>query len=92
MHSAGFLVLAKTLQNSPAKLGLVVGKKNIPKAVARNRFKRIVRESFRHHKTQNIHFVVLAKKTPKGATKADLRQAIDGAFLKILSASSDDHH
>ena len=30
-----------------ARLGLVVGKKNIPTAVGRNRVKRLVRETFR---------------------------------------------
>jgi len=46
VHSTSFLVLAKHLSGTPGTLGLVVGKKNIPKAVARNRFKRIVGNLF----------------------------------------------
>lgn len=90
VHTSSFLLLSKTIIDSPGKIGLVVGKKNIPKAVGRNRFKRIVRESFRHLEAQNIAFVVLAKKPPKTETKASLRQAIDEAFYKILVKSG--HH
>ena len=92
VHSTSFLVLAKISNDSPGTLGLVVGKKNIPKAVARNRFKRIVRESFRHHKTKNIDFVVLAKRPPKTETKATLRRALDDAFVKIAAAEASDDH
>jgi ribonuclease P protein component len=84
------LVLAKHLSGTPGTLGLVVGKKNIPKAVARNRFKRIVRESFRHLKTRNIDYVVLAKRPPKTETKKTLRRALDDAFLKIAAAEAPD--
>jgi len=92
VHGQSFLVLARTSEDSPSTLGLVVGKKNIPKAVARNRFKRIVRESFRHHKTKNIDFVVLAKRPPKTETKAMLRRALDDAFLKIAATGAPNDH
>ena len=92
VHSTSFLVLAKHLSGTPGTLGLVVGKKNIPKAVARNRFKRIVRESFRHLKTRNIDYVVLAKRPPKTETKKTLRRALDDAFLKIAAAGAPDDH
>jgi ribonuclease P protein component len=92
VHSSSFLLLSKIITDTPSKLGLVVGKKNIPKAVGRNRFKRIVRESFRHYKTQNIQFVVLAKKPPKTETKASLRRAIDDAFSKILATPGQNDH
>jgi ribonuclease P protein component len=90
VHNTSFLVLAKTSIDSPGTLGLVVGKKNIPKAVARNQFKRIARESFRHHRTENIDIVVLAKRPPKTETKAMLRRALDEAFLKIAAAELSD--
>ncbi len=46
-----------------ARLGLVIMKKRVKHAVQRNRIKRVVRESFRQHKTQlsGIDLVVLAK-------------------------------
>ena len=47
-----------------SRLGLVVSKKNISKAVERNRVKRVVRESFRKNKSQipNLDVVVLIRK------------------------------
>jgi ribonuclease P protein component len=39
-------------ESSPARLGLVVGKRQAPLAVTRNTVKRVVRESFRLERTQ----------------------------------------
>ncbi|RZO20041.1 MAG: ribonuclease P protein component [SAR92 clade bacterium] len=41
------LILAKLNEEKVSRLGLVVGKKNIPTAVGRNYIKRMVRETFR---------------------------------------------
>jgi len=67
-------------ENSPpARLGLVVAKKNIKLAVRRNRFKRIVRESFRQHKVQlaGLDIVVLAKRAADNATSQQLRTVLE---------------
>ena len=47
-----------------AKLGIIVAKKNIRHAVQRNRIKRLLRESFRHKRSElpEINIVALAKK------------------------------
>ena len=47
-----------------SRLGLVVSKKNISKAVERNRVKRVIRESFRKNKTliPNLDVVILIRK------------------------------
>ena len=42
-----FTVLAKSKTTGQVKLGLAVSKKKARRAVSRNRFKRIIRESFR---------------------------------------------
>jgi ribonuclease P protein component len=57
------------LPTEPARLGLVVSKKHLKRAVDRNRFKRVVRESFRHHQEQlkGLDIVVLAR---NGAIRA----------------------
>ncbi len=36
-------------RRGPARLGVVIGKRAVPRAVDRNRLRRIVRESFRQH-------------------------------------------
>ncbi len=58
------VVLSRTTETGqPARLGLAIAKRHIKKAVARNRIKRLIRESFRHHKAQlaGRDFVVLAR-------------------------------
>ncbi|MDX1695633.1 MAG: ribonuclease P protein component [Ketobacteraceae bacterium] len=51
------------LPAGPARLGLVVGKKHLKRAVDRNRFKRLARESFRHHQQllEGLDIIVLAR-------------------------------
>lgn len=58
-----FIVLAKTNQLPHARLGLAIAKKRVRRAVARNRIKRLVRESFRLHPQllNGIDCVVLVK-------------------------------
>lgn len=52
LHRAGFsLFVAKNSVSYP-RLGLAIAKKNVRRAVDRNRIKRVVRESFRHHKSE----------------------------------------
>ena len=47
-----FLFLAINNNKNVARLGLVVPKKNVSKAVERNRIKRLIRESFRLRKSR----------------------------------------
>ncbi len=58
------LLLSRHNDLTHARLGLVIAKKNIRRAVDRNRVKRIARESFRHHRADLDHLdiVVLARK------------------------------
>jgi len=72
--------LDNTPNNTPvARLGLAVAKKNIKLAVRRNRFKRIVRESFRQHKVQlaGLDIVVLAKHAANTATSEQIRNVLE---------------
>lgn len=58
------LLLSRHNDLTHARLGLVIAKKNVRRAVDRNRVKRIARESFRHQRAEldNLDIVVLARK------------------------------
>ncbi len=57
------LLLARESATQHARVGLVFSKKNVRKAVQRNRLKRLVRESFRlhQHKLEPLDIVVLSR-------------------------------
>ena len=83
VHHQYFLVLGRRQKSDADQLGLVVGKKNIPKAVQRNRFKRIARESHRLQIVRNCDVVILAKKVSPGVTNRELRAAFDTALTSL---------
>ena len=59
-----FLVIAKKNDLNRARLGLAISKKNISKSANRNKIKRAIRESFRHHKNtlKGVDVVVVVHK------------------------------
>lgn len=85
--TAELLVLARSTDIPVARLGVVVPKKNIRKAVARNRIKRVIRESFRLHKNQleNWDIVVLALKSADKATNQGLFDRLVKAWAKLAN-------
>jgi len=81
-----FTILATAGSSNEPRLGLAISKKNTRLATDRNRLKRIVRESFRHHKkiVSGLDLVVMAK---FGAAQADNRTLFESlsAHWKNLS-------
>jgi len=70
------------------RLGLIISKRNVPKAVDRNYIKRVVRESFRHnvltqHQIQPFDVVVLAKPSSKHCKSKDIHQTLNHQWLKL---------
>ena len=67
VSSKELLILARSNQFGHARLGIVVAKKNVKLATARNRIKRVTRETFRHRQHQlvgptgGIDAIVLAR-------------------------------
>lgn len=59
-----FLILAIKSQVPQARLGIVVGKRNVKLAVDRNKLKRVIREFFRHEQEllAGMDVVVVVKK------------------------------
>lgn len=69
------------------RLGLVVAKKHIRKAVQRNRIKRVIRDNFRRHRhsIMNIDIVVLARKEALDATPSLLQKSLQKHWLRLVS-------
>lgn len=72
-------VLARANGRGEARLGLAVSRRRIAGAVARNRFRRIVREAFRARRDRlgGYDIVVLPKPPAATAAKDELRASID---------------
>lgn len=80
IHTQSFTILARSSQQTMSRIGLVISKKNVARAVARNQLKRVIRESFRTHREllPKVDIIVLAK---KGADKKK-NQELFGDLLK----------
>lgn len=86
-----FTILAIKTDIEHPRLGLTIAKKRVKKANARNRLKRLIRESFRHkqHQLPNIDIVVMAK---NGADKLDnevLAKHLEKLWRKIIQRCKD---
>lgn len=68
-----------------ARLGLSIGGKAVGNSVARNRVKRVVRESFRHAALTlgSYDLVVGARNGARTAHNAQLRESLDGLWKEI---------
>jgi len=71
-----FTVLCRDNDGGVARLGLAISKKHCRAASGRNRIKRIVRESFRHHQAILGGLDVVVMNQP-AARSGDNRQLID---------------
>ena len=80
-----FLLLAIRNERDAARVGLVVAKKNIRKAVDRNRIKRLIRESFRHRlgTLPSLDIVVLVRKDAGTAENKQLLAVLDKLWSRL---------
>lgn len=89
---ARFKVSAKNLlilacpSQGPARLGIVVAKKNVRLAVQRNRIKRLIRESFRTRQEEfgTIDLVVLARPIPDSMGNDEFRAQLNYLFDELV--------
>ena len=81
----GILVLARKNEEDCARLGLVIPKKVLKRAVWRNRVKRIARETFRltQHSLPNIDLVVLARPKIEDISNSELSAIFRRLWLQI---------
>lgn len=77
-----------TAEHAP-RLGVVVGKKLLKQAVRRNTVKRIVRETFRLHRTELPHRDVIVRLMQKfkGVPKQSLAQDLNQLFERWTQQS-----
>lgn len=85
-----FTVLAAPSQAGRARIGLVVMRKRIRRAVARNRVKRLVRESFRHRQNlPALDLVVLARDAAALADSGQLFASLSRHWQRLSQRCAD---
>lgn len=79
------LILARS-SGEPARVGLVIGKKQVKTAVQRNRIKRLIRESFRIRKQEfgTIDLVLLARPGLDSLNNQEITAQINKLFDELL--------
>jgi ribonuclease P protein component len=85
--SAGeILLLAKPKASGAARLGVVAPKKACRLATGRNRFKRQVRESYRHrqHVLDRLDVIILARSGIADLDNEGIRQRLDTLWTRLL--------
>ncbi|MEX2126406.1 MAG: ribonuclease P protein component [Woeseia sp.] len=84
-----FTVLSRENGKDYARLGLAISKKNCRRATGRNRLKRLVRESFRHHQADlaGLDVVVLGQPDTSRADNKVLFDSLARHWQKTRSAN-----
>lgn len=90
-HDAGrlsaryFTLRWKPSLTGESRLGMAVSRKVSKRAVARNRIKRVVRESFRMQRSElpPLDVLVIARTAAAGIDKPILRADLDGAWRRL---------
>lgn len=79
------LLLARTNDLDHPRLGLVIGKKSVKLSVERNRLKRLIRDSFRHHQALlgGLDIVVVARKGLGDLDNPELHQQFEKLWKRL---------
>lgn len=79
-----------TNQRLTARLGIVIGKHQVKRAVDRNRLRRVARESFRHYQQQlvGLDIVLIMQAGCLSLSKKALRERIDQSWLNLILPAS----
>jgi ribonuclease P protein component len=91
-RDALFTVLCRRNKQSEARLGLAISKKHCRKATARNRIKRIIRESFRQQQAllAGLDVVVINQPGATRATSREISDSLDKHWQRCSKAKASD--
>lgn len=96
VHGRCFLILARPNALPHARIGLVLAKKNLRRAVDRNRIRRLTREAFRlkQHQLPALDIVLLTKKGLSDVSSEDYVEQLTYAWKRLekLSRKSQPSH
>lgn len=84
-----FTILARSNGQQAARLGLAISKKQARRAVDRNRIKRLVRESFRHHRHElhGLDVVVMARSQALARSNRELLDGLERLWQGLADQS-----
>ncbi len=85
--SQHFLLLASENGLAAARLGIVIGKRRVKRAVDRNLLRRLMRESFRHRSTDlaGLDIVVLVRADLDHPDKRLIAEELGKVWTKLLA-------
>lgn len=85
VHGKGLMALASPNARGYPRLGLIFSKRNVRRAVDRNRLKRIVRESIRlqQHRLPSVDIVVLARRGVHELDNATVHRQLNGMWRRL---------
>ncbi|MCA1768436.1 MAG: ribonuclease P protein component [Halomonas sp.] len=85
IHGKGLMILATPNKLGHPRLGLIVSKKNLRRAVDRNRLKRIARESVRlqQQRLPDVDIVLMARRGVGDLEKKILHHQLHGMWRRL---------
>ena len=84
---ATYTILARSNQLDFPRIGIIVSKKNVPKAAERTRLKRIARESFRINKSLlgSLDIIVICKRSSSYKLNQQLFKSLDALWQNLYT-------
>ncbi|MCW4152060.1 ribonuclease P protein component [Halomonas sp. 18H] len=95
LHGKGMMALATPNALGRPRIGLIFSKKNVRRAVDRNRLKRITRESIRHrqHRLPAVDIVLLARRGVQELDNEVVHRQLHGMWRRLeREANKRTHH
>lgn len=83
-----FLILYRKNHYEHARIGFVISKKSVSKAVERNRCRRVVRESFRNIELPNVDIIFLSRKGLAHLSNQQIKNKLAHSWQKLSNAQN----